>query len=328
VTRLSCGGRAGFCRRFHRVAALLCAAVLWATPLRAQGRVEGQVRTADSIPVAGVRLELHRVTESSGGLADSTWSDGTGRFSFDFQASADSGAVWLVGARYEGVLYWGSPIHDAGPEPITDYPVVVYDTARVDAPDPDLATPFRHLVLTPSPGGFQVEDIIDVGGRADRTLLSSADTVPVWTTALAAGAHAVIPLEGGVPADDLILGDGTVGYAGPLPPAGVRIVLEYVVPGESFDLRIEHPTGRMELLVVPQPAMRLRVEGLEEGRIGGEMAASFRRFSGVDVPAGRLVSARTEWSSGSRRFAWVWLLAAAVLGAGALLSTRYSRRRS
>lgn len=309
------------------VCAVLAVALTSAVrPLAGQSRVEGVVRLADSLAVSGVQLELHRVTEESGALVDSTLSDGFGRFGFSLAADGPPTSVYIIGARYKGILYWGPPLHATGTDTLTDYAVAVFDTTLVDSPVTDLALTLRHLVLTPADGGMQVEEILDVAGPVGRTLVSASDSVPSWSTFLPEGAHAVVPLGGGVPPEDVVLGDGTVGYAGPVPPAGVRLVLQYVVAGNTFDLRLGGPTGRMELLVVPTQGMETDVTGLSESRVDESMGRAIRRYTGADLPAEHAVSVQFVWQAGGRRAAWPWLLASGLLGVAALLAAHLSRR--
>lgn len=318
----------GSCRGHLRRAGLLLAlAGPWALPLHAQSRIEGYVLLEDSVPVAGVPLELHRVTEESGAMVDSTRSDVEGRFSFDLGSDGAPGPVYLVGARYGGILYWGDPLHGAGPDTIGDYRVPVFDTMLVRTPARDLPVSFRHLVIAPAVGGMEVEEIIDVDGRVGRTLVPAADSIAVWSTALAAGAHAVVPIQGGVPPQDVILSDGAVGYSGPLPPTGIRIVLQYVVAGSDLELPVEGATDRLELLIAGRPGMELDVSGLQEARTGEDMAG-VRRFSGSGLEAGHVVGAHVGWRQPGRRSAWIWLAASGGLAALALLSARWSARRN
>jgi len=163
--------------------------------------VAGVVALPDSIPVRGARVELHRVTEQGGVVVDSTVSDAMGRFSFLLSSNEEPGAVFLAAARHHGILYWGPPVHAASPTDRVDYVVAVFDTTVVSAPDGDLRTSIRHVVITPGIAGLQVEEIIDIEGRPERTLVTSVDSIPVWVAELGAGASGVVLAEGGAPAE-------------------------------------------------------------------------------------------------------------------------------
>jgi hypothetical protein len=297
------------------------------TPGRAQ-ELRGLVSLADSTPVAGAVVELHRVSEDTGAFVDSATADASGGFAFVLRPDADPGAVFMAGARYDGVLYWGPPVHSTNPTDREGYTVVVFDTMAVSAPASDLRTSIRHVVITPTASGLQVEEIIDVEGMPDRTLVGETDSVLVWTTLLARDAHGVVPSAGGVPLEDVAPGDRSVGFRGALPPSGIRVVLQYFVPSGEYALELDHPTGRLELLVMPQPGLDLRVSGLEEAAVGRGMRVPVRRFTGTDMTVGASVTvhASIEGPGGGR--AGIWFLIALVLGAAALVSVRLSPRRS
>ena len=309
------------------VAAAPMLAALWVTPGWGQ-ELRGLVALADSTPVASAIVELHRVSEETGVLVDSTVTDASGRFAFVFQSDEDLGVVFLAGARHGGVLYWGPPVHASNPADSDDYAVVVFDTTAVSGPVPSLRASIRHVVITPATRGLQIEEIIDVEGMPERTIVGEADSVLVWTTSLARDAHGAVSLAGGVPPEDLALGEGSVGFRGALPPSGIRIVLQYVVPSSEYTLRLDHATARLELLVMLQPGLEIQVSGLEEAPVGDGMRVSVRRFTGVDLPDGSAVAVRAEIERPRRGRAWMWFMVSLALGAAALLSVRFNARRN
>ncbi len=312
----------------RRQLAGFCAAsmwLLWATPGSAQ-ELHGVVALTDSTPIGGARVELHSVGEATGVLVDSTLTDGSGRFEFSLEATEASGTVFLVGARYGGVLYWGPPIHAANPGDLSDFSVAVFDTAVVSGPVEALRTAMRHVVITPGIAGVAVEEIIDVQGLPDRTLVPVGDSVLVWSGALASDAHAVFPSQGGVPAEDLVVSSGTVGFNGALPPKGIRVVLQYVVSSTEFQLQVDHPTERMELLVMSREGIDVRAEGLVEAPVGSDMRVPMRRFTATDLAPGTTVSIIAEFEEPGRGRAWIWFLVSLALGGAALLSTRLTAK--
>jgi hypothetical protein len=286
------------------------------------------VTLGDTLPVGGVRVELHGVSETAGAIVDSAIAGPDGQFGFSLPGSNEAGAVFLVGARYGGVLYWGPPIHTTNPDELVDYSVTVFDTALVAGPVGSLQSAFRHVVVTPGPAGLQIAEIIDVKGVPGRTLLPSDDSVFVWTGALAGNSHEVFPAQGGVPPEDLAVRDGTIGFAGALPPTGIRVAVEYMVSGTEYNLRLEHPTERLELLVMPRAGMTLQVDGLVEASVGSEMPVPVRRFSAANLSETATVSVRVRLEEPGVGRAWVWFLVALALGAAALLSVRLTRRNS
>lgn len=308
------------------VAALLAAA-LWVSPGTAQ-ELSGLVALGGSTPVAGAVVELHQVSEETGALVDSTTTDASGSFAFFLQSDVDPGAVYLAGARYGGVLYWGPPVHSTNPTDLEGYVVTVFDTLVVSAPASDLRTSIRHVVITPTGAGLHVEEIIDVEGMPDRTLVAEADSVLVWSTNLARGALGVVPSPGGVPAEDVVLGNSSVGFRGALSPSGIRVAIQYFLSSSEYALELDHSTARLELLVVPQTGLDLRVSGLEETAVAAGMRVPVRRFAGTDLIAGSSVTVDATIAQPGRGRAGIWLLIAVLLGGAALASIRFTARGS
>ncbi len=312
-------------RRPCTAAAALLVGALWVSPGKAQ-ELSGLVALGGSTPVAGAVVELHQVSEETGALMDSTTTDSSGSFVFFLPSDADPGAVYLAGARYGGVLYWGPPVHSTNPTDLEGYVVTVFDTLAVSAPAPDLRTSIRHVVITPTAAGLGVEEIIDVEGMPDRTLVAETDSALVWSTMLARGAVGVVPSPGGVPAEDVVPGTSSVGYRGALSPSGIRVVLQYFLSSSEYALELDHSTARLELLVMPQPGLDLRVSGLEEAAVAPEMRVPVRRFAGTDLTAGSSVTVDAAIAQPGHGRAGVWLLIAVLLGAAALATIRFTTR--
>jgi hypothetical protein len=313
-------------RRFRFILAGLVLIPALVTPGLTQ-ELRGRVTLGDTLSVSGATVELHRVSETAGALLDSAVTDASGSFAFALDRSADPGAVFLVGARFGGVLYWGPPIHVVNPQQdLSDYSVAVFDTALVAAAVSELRTTIRHVVITPGVSGMQVEEIIDVEGMPDRTLVAEDDSILVWTTGLAEDAHGVLPLQGGVPEDDLTVVGGAIGFRGALPPTGIRVVVQYVVTSNEYVLSLDHRTDRLEVLVMPRPGVEVRALGLSEESVGDEMRIPVRRFTASDLETGAEIAIITRFEEPARRRAWVWLAVAVCLAAAALLSVRVSSR--
>jgi hypothetical protein len=296
-------------------------------PARAQA-IRGRVALPDSTPVVGARVELHRVGDDGGALLDSTISGGSGEFSFPLDTAGAPGALFLAAARYLDVLYWGPPMHGTTVPSEDGYLVQVFDTVAVPGPVDYLRTTMRHVVITPSVSALQVSEIIDVAGPPARTLVPSGDSIAVWETSLAEGAHAVVSEEGGVPPEDLLLGKGSLGFRGALSPEGIRVAVSYVVPSSDFVLDVGDPTERLEVLVMPRPGLDLKVNGLAEAPTGAEMRIPVRRFTATDVARGTTVSVRSSIRQPGDGRPWAWLIAAIVLGAAALFMVRLNARHS
>ncbi len=292
---------------------------------QADDEVSGLVVLPDSVPVAGALVELHRVTQDSGAIVDSTRTRPDGGFRFALDRDADPGAVYLIGARRGGIVYWGPALHGVRARPLDDAPITisVFDTTAVDGPQSDLRVGLRHVVLTPGSAGTQVDEIIDLLGRGERTLVSALDSVPIWRASLARDAHGVIPATAESSPQDLLLTGGYVGLLSALPPAGVRLGVSYFVPSQEYLLTLEHVTDRLELLVVGVPGLELEVEGVEEASMSGsDMGMSMRRFTATGLGPLAVVRVGLRIEQRGTRGAWLWVLAAVLLGAAAITSRR------
>ena len=97
---------------------------------------------ATPFPSPGARVVLHRVGRDAAG-PDRLHRSPTraGRFRFRFRA--DTGALYLLSARYGGIEYFSPPVHTNPARPDTAIALVVYDTSST-AP---VAVEARHLVV-------------------------------------------------------------------------------------------------------------------------------------------------------------------------------------
>ncbi len=311
--------------RARKRAVLVLALSLAAPTVVGAQELTGVVMRSDSTVVPGVAVELHRVTETTGALHDSSRADARGRFSFTLTGE-EAGALFVAGARHEGVLYWGPPVHATAPPEQEDYPVFVFDTAAVQAPVAELRTVIRHVVLTPTASAIQVEEIMDVAGRPDRTLVPATDSAIVWIGALASGARGVVVASGGVPGEDVVVLENQVGFRGALPPSGIRLVVQYFVPSLDYEFTAEHTTERLEVLAMPGPGTVFRVSGLTEAPTGGAMRVPVRRYAASDLQGGDRVTVAVSFEEPGRGRAWIWFLVALALGFAAFVSVRLNAR--
>ena len=92
---------------------MLLRAIQLAAPIILSGRIV-HLQGRDSVPLAGTWVIAHSVSESRQGPVDSMRSDAAGRFHFTI-AHADSGAVYVVSARYMCVRARRSPMQCCSP---------------------------------------------------------------------------------------------------------------------------------------------------------------------------------------------------------------------
>lgn len=301
------------------ILAVLPAACL-VSPLQGQTLRGYVILGSDSSGVAGAPVELHRVTRASGEVVDSATTGRAGRFDLRFAGEADPDAVYIVAARHHGVRYFGPVLHASTevPEP---YRVVVYDTVQVRAPT-TLQVEFRHVVLTPlAEGGLAVEEILDLSGRPRATLVGVPATEALWTTVLPRGAVAPRVAAEGAPPEAVEASAGVLRLRSTLPPSGLRLTVGYQLPHSEYDLDLDHPTRRLEV-VVTGSRVRVGSEGLDEVSAVEASDQPFRRFRGDDLPVGSRVAVRVEMAGIGRAWAWIWLALGAVFMATAVFVRR------
>ncbi len=270
------------------------ALVLWPTVAPAQDKpaptaiAAGRVvlpRDADTVPVPGARVVLHRVGRDAQGPLDSVAADAAGRFRFRFRA--DTSALYLLSARWGDVEYFSPPVHTNPARPDTAMRLVVYDTSST-AP---IGVEARHIVV-PRAGQDGTRSVLDLivlrnDGRVARVAPDSSR--PSWRLLLPSGAGDMQVGESDLSPDAVVREGNTVKVLAPLAPGQKQLSLEYsVTPVRG---KLEFPVGAdggpVNLLVeerdvrVSGGTLALADSQVIEGR-------SFRRYTG-DVPAGGAV---------------------------------------
>jgi hypothetical protein len=238
-------------------------------------------RAADTVPVPGARVVLHRVGRDAQGPLDSAMADASGRFRFRFRA--DTSAIYLLSARWGDVEYFSPPVHTNPARPDTAMRVVVYDTSST-AP---IGVEARHIVV-PRAGANGTRSVLDLivlrnDGRVARVAPDSSR--PSWRLVLPPGAGDMEVGEGDLSPDAIVREGDTVNVLAPLAPGQKQLSLEYnVTPVRG---RLEFPVGSggpVNLLVEERSArvsggtLALTDSQVIEGR-------SFRRYTG-NIPAG------------------------------------------
>jgi hypothetical protein len=242
-------------------------------------------RDADTVPVPGARVVLHRVGRDRQGPLDSASADASGRFRFRFQA--DSGALYLLSARWDDVEYFSPPVHTNPARPDTAMRLVVYDTSS-SAP---IGVEARHIVV-PRAGPDGTRSVLDLvvlrnDGRVARVAPDSSR--PSWRLVLPPGTGDMEVGPSDLSPDAIVREGDTVKVLAPLAPGQKQLSLEYgVTPVRG---KLEFPVGpdggRVNLLVEERNArvsggtLALADSQVIEGR-------SFRRYTG-NVPAGGTV---------------------------------------
>lgn len=242
-------------------------------------------RDADTVPVPGARVVLHRVGRDRQGPLDSAMADASGRFRFRFRA--DTGALYLLSARWGDVEYFSPPVHTHPALPDTAIRLVVYDTSST-AP---IGVEARHIVV-PRAGPDGTRSVLDLivlrnDGRVARVAPDS--THPSWRLLLPPGTGDMQVGESDLSPEAIVREGDTVKVLAPLAPGQKQLSLEYSVAPVR---------GRLEFPVGPDGgAVNLLVEERSARVSGGTLALadsqviegrSFRRYTG-NVPAGGTV---------------------------------------
>jgi hypothetical protein len=251
---------------------------------RAQSVAAGVVelpRSTDTVAATGVRVLLHRVAGDSQGPIDSTISDARGRFRIRFRA--DSGALYLLSARYGGIEYFSSPVHTDPARPDTAIRVLVYDTSST-AP---LKIAARNIVVARpgEDGSRSVLELLVLRNDGVLARVAADSTRPTWGMALPAGSSGVQIGESDLSPDAVTRQGDSVLVLAPIGPGDKQLTLQYLIPGgrRTVDFPLD-TSGMVNVLVEERAAkvsggtLALADSQLIEGRW-------FHRWSGRTVQA-------------------------------------------
>ena len=256
--------------------------VCWPARATAQAVAAGRVvrpEAADSVPVPDVRVVLHRVGQMEQGPMDSTVAGSGGRFRFRFHA--DSGAVYLLSARYRDIEYFSTPVHTNAARPDTAILLVVYDTSS-RAP---VSLAARHLVV-PRPtedGSREILDLVILSNSGSRTRVAPDSLGTSWAGLLPAGSEGLEVGESDVSPEAVVRRGDSLLVSGPVAPGEKQLVLQYHLPRGGRELRLPVDSGARVNVLVEETGATVRgpLAVADSQEIQGR---SFRRWSGV--PAG------------------------------------------
>jgi hypothetical protein len=253
--------------------------------LHAQTRAAGRVVTADSSPVPGARVVLHRVGPEAQGPIDSALSDRQGRFRFAFRP--DTSAFYLVSARHAGIEYFSPPVPTNPERPDTGVRIIVYDTSstvliRLEA---------RNLVVTrPGEDGSRgVLDLMVLRNEGQQTRIAGDSARPSWSAPLPRGTVGLDLAEGDVSRDAVGRRGDSVVVIAPFAPGEKQLTLQYLIPGNqrAVDLPLDQP-GVMVNVMAEEKGVRVSGEGITPADSQTLQGRSFRRWTGRTPTAGVL----------------------------------------
>jgi hypothetical protein len=287
--------------------------LLVSTSLVAQTRTAGRVLDADSAPVPGVRVVLHRIGQQAQGPIDSSRSDRGGRFHFTFRP--DTAAFYLISGRYAGIEYFSAPISTNPRRADTAVTVLVYDTSS-SAP---IQLEARHLVVTrpDQDGARSVLDLVILKNPGRLTRVAPDTVRPSWSVPLPDGTEGLDVGESDISSQALARKGDSLLVAAAIAPGEKQLTLQYRIPAgrNSISLPIGNPGMRVNVLAeetgakVAGPGLALADSQVIQGR-------SFRRWTGT-VPGSSVVRVALPGQPRTPH----WLLIALVAGLAAALAT-------
>lgn len=289
-------------------------------PIVASGRVVKVERT-DSVPVAGVRLILHRVGRSQQGPIDSAVSDGAGRFHFRFVP--DTTVVFLLSARYAGIEYFSSPVTTNPGLPDTALTVVVSDTSSTEP----IMQAARYLVVRrgAEDSSRAVLDLIVLVNRGSLTRVARDTTVPSWAGLIPQGVTSARVGQADVSADAVVLRNDSILLYAPIAPGEKQVSLEYLIPpGGSISLPF--PEDSVATNILAQEGSAVVTGGglvaVDSQDIEGEF---FHRWVGAPRP-GDVIRVSFGASPGGNS-PWILPLLVTLAGAGLVFALFRLRTR-
>jgi hypothetical protein len=166
---------------------------------------------------------------------------------------ADTGALYLLSARYGGIEYFSSPVHTNPAQPDTAIRVLVYDTSST-AP---VSIAARHIVV-PRPdqdGARAVLDLLVLRNEGVVARVAPDTASPSWSAALPSGSAGLQLGESDVSPEAVVREGDSVKMFSPISPGDKQLTLEYVIPSDrtTVDFPVAGP-GPVNLLVEERTA--------------------------------------------------------------------------
>lgn len=301
---------------------LAAALSLTGSPLAAQTdefRLVGRILKTGE-PVDSATVVLHRVSPDIAGEVDSVGVDRDGGFEFVLPSAPDvevTSEIYFASVRYEGVLYFGSAVHET--EQLDSlYVIEVYGATEAPPVGMPLPLTVRNVFLEPADEGWRVTDVMQINNQGETTIVA-ADGGIVWSYPLPEGARSPSVGQGDLPSDAISFDGGRVSLTAPLPPGERMLLIRYELPGVAVDIPAPGSTETFELLI-KEPSPPLDVIGLQPiDVVSLEAGSSYRRYgaTGVNRTVIGVVEAEGERLPPVRTVAMV--LSALLAGAGLLV---------
>jgi hypothetical protein len=296
-------------------------------------KLRGKVILGSSVRdrgLAGQRVVLHRVSQAASGPLDSVTTRSDGSFALTFRPTADG--LYLLSVRYAGIGYFSAPINDADEAVIPDAEIVVYDTsstARV------AALRGRHLIVSaPGAGGVRTAvEVFELANDTSVTMVSAADSSPVWRLRLPPAAQGPRMGESEFAAEAVRFAGGEVQLFAPLAPGLKQLVVSYELPPSAFPLSLPmEPASTVMEVLLEETGGNATGAGLTVQpavTVGGRR---FQRALAQDAGSGAVVAISLPDVNVVASGAGVWIVVLAVpalaLGAWVVAAPRRRLRTS
>jgi hypothetical protein len=315
---------------------LFCAAFallpFWLASLPASAQeVNGRVLLQGERPVGGVSVELHRVTRDTAGVVANAVSSADGSFRVWLPATDTVGfTVFFATAEYQGIRYFGAPLHPNDPR--EGYDVAVFDTLAVAAATDPLRLLRRDMILLPDPqGGWEVNEIVQIVNPSAYTLVAPAG-MPTWEFRIPGDATGFEAGEGDsdTARSELMRMADRVLLVAPVVPGSREIFVRYRIPASlsRFDVAVTDSTRSLRVFV-GQPAPAVTVTGLAAGEPVSAEGQTFAVYEASNVEPGTAVT--VSWRSNAPPIdptTTALVIVAALLLVGAAAAIRQGGRNS
>jgi len=251
---------------------------------RLSGHVS-HVTPEDSVDLSARAVVLHFVTEASGGVVDSTLTDGHGQYSF-VVTTPDTTAEYYVSVEHDDIGYFSNALHLASRGSDTVRSIAVYDTSYAE---PAIVLQERHIILrSPDADGTRrVIELISLHNGGHFTRISADTSRPVWQGLLPLGAFQLDVGDSEVGVGAIYSRGNSLAVAAPLPPGEKQVLFSYIVPraGEQLEFPVDQPIARLTISIEDTTATAtgraLALYGIET--VGESL---FKRYDAENVPAG------------------------------------------
>ncbi len=228
-------------------------------------------------PLARGWVVLHEVAMGGrGGPVDSARSDARGGYTLTI-ARPDTGAVYIVSSRYQGIAYFSEPLTVAAAGTVRARPIVVYDTS---SSGPAVAVSRRLVTIArPKRGGDGTRDVLELlelKNPGTETRIAVDTLAPTWAGAIPHPAIQFQVGQGDLAPEAVTRRGDTVAAFAPIPPGEARqLSYAYVLPADVRHavIPVDQPTAEVDLLLedtaaaVTAPGLeRLGVQEIEQRR--------------------------------------------------------------